>query len=122
VRRWLSPPEEGVQTLLVRFEDLRRDCVRQVESVLLFLGLNIKTSRIEQAIANNTVGEMRLKENRASSRDFVERAITREIPFVGRGVVGGWKDKLSEAEANRIEERFFEGMSAVGYLPALRVK
>lgn len=110
VNSWLDSPIAGTPNLLVlKYEDLRKDPEGQFRRMLDFAGLKRDPEAVRQAIANNSLEKMRVKEN-----DSPRKASVRGR-FVRGGFVQGWKDKLSEEQLRRIEANAGETLMRLGY-------
>lgn len=110
ISTWLDSPIAGTENLLVlRFEDLREDPASGFAKMVKFLGVDVDTEKIRCAIENNTVQKMREKEDREPVRASIRGR------FVRQGAVRGWRSKLTEEQALRIEKFAGEGMKRMGY-------
>ncbi len=58
-------PSGGPRLLVVRYEDLRRDTVTELEKVLKHLGLHAEGDQIARAVAANTKERMQAKEKQS---------------------------------------------------------
>jgi hypothetical protein len=121
-RSWLeSPLAKNGNLLVVRYEDLRRNPEEKVGQLLQFLGITPEAGVIRRAIENNTLQQMRAKEDRAKRAG--EQSILlghrkserEESRFVRKGAVGGWRGKLTDAQVQIIEQYAGDTIAAVGY-------
>lgn len=99
---------------VVRFEDLRSDAQGSLRDILTFLDVELSDDRVEAAVRNNSVGEMRTKEERAPG-DVFSKGVKRDIRFVNTGTTLGWKESLTEQQVARLETQFGEIMARLGY-------
>jgi hypothetical protein len=99
---------------LVRFEDLTRDTVGELQGVLRFLGVNRDASRIAEVVANNDLAHMREKEERAPG-GTVGAQRRPEIRFINAGSTEAWVDHLSDEHIGELERRFTDTMGQLGY-------
>jgi hypothetical protein len=116
VDSWLdSRLAKNGNLLVLRFEDMRRNPEDTVMQILDFLRLRIERGRVRTAIANNTVEQMRAKEDKASPK-ILHRASSEEGRFIRSGSVGGWHTRLSEAQVQAILRHAGGTLHRMGYL------
>ena len=109
---WLdSPAAQGGDLLVVRYEDRRANTEETLAKVLRFLGVDVDRRLIRQAVTNNVLERMRAKED-ASIRYRPRREEGRRIV---RGVVGGWREKLTGAQVQLIEHYAWRAMARLQY-------
>lgn len=125
-RSWLeSPLKKNGNLLVVRYEDLRKNPEPQLAKLLEYLGITPDLARIRTAIENNTLQQMRAKEDRAKKAGehsiLLGHRTSKEEDrrFVRKGAVGGWRDKLTDAQVKLIDEYAGDTLAAVGYEPGL---
>jgi len=110
VTSWLdSPTAHNGDFLLVRYEDLRKDPVPLFAQMADFLGVNINQERIKLAVENNSIQNMRQKEDREPVRASIKGR------FVRDGKVRGWLSKLTPAQIQLIEEHAGSALLRLGY-------
>ncbi|MFN2490275.1 MAG: sulfotransferase domain-containing protein [Actinomycetota bacterium] len=125
---WLrSESNRNGHLLLVRFEDLRRRTEEIVAGILQFLDEACDADVIREAVANNTVERMRIKEDRRKEEIATAagdaslwtrwRSVSRDIRFVNTGSVEGWRQKLSPEQVELITERWRSTLERLEYLP-----
>jgi hypothetical protein len=121
-RSWLeSPLAKNGNLLVVRYEDLRRNPEQMLGQLLQFLGITPNAEKIRRAIENNTLQQMRAKEDKAKRAGEESILLGRrksekeESRFVRKGAVGGWRGKLTEAQLKMIEEYAGDTLAAAGY-------
>ena len=113
VASWLeSPLAKNGNLLVIRFEDLRRDTQKLLVSIVQFLGTAADEDLIQRAIVNNTVDRMREKE--AVSRVLV-RGPGEDGRFVRRGSVGGWRERITPEQLERIDRYAGATLARMGY-------
>jgi hypothetical protein len=114
VRYWLDQPAgRSFDRLLVKYEELRGSPVDAVGRILSYLGTERSSDAIERAVSANTIDRMRKKEDRAESHHFVKKDPASH--FVGKGLVGGWREELSPEQLARIEREAGDVMKVLGY-------
>jgi len=109
VDSWLSAPLGPEQLLIVRFEDARADPFQTTVQIVQFLALTPDERRIRAAIANNTVEKMRAKE-----KETPQRASARG-QFIRSGSAGGWRNKMTPAQAQLFRQHSGDLLSRLGY-------
>ena len=121
-RSWLeSPLAKNGNLLVVRYEDLRQNPEQRVGELLRFLGITPNMAIIRKAIENNTLQQMRAKENKAKRAGEESILLGRrksekeESRFVRKGAVGGWRGKLTDAQLKMIEDYTGDTLAAAGY-------
>ena len=113
VLSWLDCPiSTSGHLLVIRFEDMRRNPEDTLMRVAEFLGVHADRRRISAAIDNNTLGKMRAKED--ASQTLVHRG-TEEGRFVREGQVGGWRENLTEAQVELIQQWAGNALARMGY-------
>ena len=107
---WLDSPIAGTENLLLmHYEDLRQNPVAGFSRIVEFLGVDADREKIERAIANNSMQNMREKERKEPFRPAMKG------PFVREGAVRGWVSKLSPAQVRLIEQHAGNALLRLGY-------
>jgi Sulfotransferase domain len=121
-RTWLeSPLAKNGKLMLVRYEDLRQDPEQVLSQLLQFLGVTPDLQIIRKAIENNSLQQMRAKEDKA--RKAGERSVLLESRkstqedgrFVRKGAVGGWRGTLTNAQLKIIDQYAGDMLATLGY-------
>jgi len=115
---WLeSPLAFNGNMLVIRFEDMRRNTEDELARMMEFLGVPVNRAQIREAIANNSVDKMRAKEDSSVKYDprTVGRKLGEERRFIRKGSVGGWCNKLTDAQVKVIEEYAGAALARLGY-------
>jgi Sulfotransferase domain len=115
VESWLDAAMGNPEILVVKFEDLRHNTVSKVAQLLDFLSAPAEPDAIRRAIENNTTEKMRSKE-----LDSPQRSSQRG-QFIRAGAVGGWRQRLSATQLQRIEHEAAGALRRAGYEPAPKV-
>jgi hypothetical protein len=124
---WLeSPLAKNGNLLVVRYEDLRKNPEQKLQELLQFVGIPADSRVIRRAIENNTLQQMRAKEDKAKKAGETSILLGRRTEafdevsrFVRKGAVGGWRDKLTEAQVKLFEQYAGDTLATVGYEPGL---
>ena len=126
-RSWLeSPLAKNGNLMVVRYEDLRRDSEPVIRRLLNFLGVTPDVRIIRKAIENNSLQQMRAKEDIAI-RAEVQCALLEchkspggeDGRFIRKGSVGGWRSKLTDAQVRLINQYAGDMLATLGYEPGL---
>lgn len=115
VRGWLeSPLTSSGDLLLVRFQELRKDTLPQLQRIMDFLGVKVDSETLANAIRNNNVQRMRAKEEKTPQID-ARRMGDEEKRFVRKGAVGGWRETLTPNQVAQLERATAGILSRLGY-------
>jgi hypothetical protein len=110
VASWLdSPIAKNGNMLVVRYEDLRRDPVPLFGQMADFLGAKVSEEKIKEAVANNSIQNMRAKEDKEPVRASIKGR------FVRDGRVRGWVSKLTPEQVRLIDEHAGSVLLRLGY-------
>lgn len=107
---WLAP-EVPFPVHLVRFEDLKKDAVATLSDVFRAIGLSSTDEELTHAV--EMARFERLRESEAQS-GFVETSRATE-EFFRRGVAGGWREELDDAQIAAVEADHRDVMGLLGY-------
>src|SRR4029077_15210576 len=125
-RSWLeSPVAKNGNLIVVRYEDLRQNAEEAFRKLLEFLGLTPDVRTIRKAIENNTLQQMRAKEDRArkagepSALLGCHKSAEEDGRFVRRGAIGGWRSKLTDAQVKPIDQYAGDMLATLGYVRGL---
>ncbi len=121
-RSWFeSPLASNGNLMIVRYEDLRQNSEQIVRQMLQFLGVTPDVRVIRKAIENNCLQRMRAKEDSArragehSGLLFHRNSTSEDGRFVRKGAIGGWRNKLTDAQVKIIRQYAGDTLVAVGY-------
>jgi hypothetical protein len=125
VNSWLDCPlAKNGNLLVVRYEDLRKDTENGLSEMLQFLGITADRERIRKAVENNSLRAMREKEEKAKNSGATmgkgtllkkHRVDKEDARFVRSGSVGGWTEKLSDAQIAMVTKYAGEALVRAGY-------
>jgi hypothetical protein len=107
---WTREPHEAV--MVVRYEDLIADPIKHFTTITRHLRQSATEEQIAEAVELSTFDKLRAEEERHDFRERSERAFR----FFRQGRSGEWRDKLSEAQVDRIINDHHEQMRRFGYL------
>jgi len=131
VSSWLdSPLAKNGNLLVVRYEDLRADTETGLVEMLDFLGVKSDRDRIRRAAENNSLRNMREKEEKAKNSGATlgkgtllrkHRVDKEDARFVRTGSVGGWREKLSDTQIEMVRRYAGEALLRAGYPAGLEI-
>ncbi len=118
VASWFnSPAARSGNVLVIKYEDMRKNTEEALGQMLEFLGVSVENSRVTDAIRNNSVEQMRAKED--ASKRYAPQALGRkageEYRFVRKGSIEGWRERLSAAQLRLIDEYVGSTLASLGY-------
>jgi hypothetical protein len=107
--------------MVVRYEDLRRNSEAVLGQLLRFLGILPDLEIIRKAIEDNSLQQMRAKEDEArrtreqSALLGCHKSTGEDGRFVRQGAVGGWRSKLTDAQLKIIDKYAGDVLADLGY-------
>jgi len=115
VASWISTRANQQGFLLLRYEDMMHDTVKELARVADFLGIEPTPDRLRQAIERSSADRMRALEKAEENQWVATRKHRKDIPFVRVAKSGGWRQSLPESCAQKIEDAWGDVMMKVGY-------
>lgn len=100
--------------LLIRYEDMLNDGFDTFSKVVNYIGLNYSAEAIQNAIEKTSFKNVQEKEQ---SGKFLEAPKAAER-FFRSGKVGGWKNEISQEQADLIIDCNYEALLKYGYIDA----
>jgi len=101
VCRWVEwGREHPDKVLLVTYDTLKENPEFVLSEICRFLGVDVKSDEIRDAVKNNTFEKMREKEQKSV---IMKKTSRKPIPFVREGKSGCWRDVFSQAQAAEFE-------------------
>ena len=110
VTSWLDEPD--LRLLLMRYEDLKKSPVDLVARLVDFLGLPAESSRVQKAVEQSSFESLRRQE---AEHGFREMQLP-DRPFFRKGVVGSWREALTDRQVRAVIVRHGAVMRRLGYL------
>jgi hypothetical protein len=118
VESWLAERDGNPDFVLLRYEDLLADPVRELQKIAPMLGLDAgDTARLERAIALSSADRMRELEKKEAGQWATTRHTRNDKAFVRGASSGGWGKELPPGEVARLEQEWGSLMRRFGYLP-----
>ena len=124
VSSWLSLRQDSQSFILLRYEDMKADPVRELQRICEFLQKNsfppINTSleALQRAVDLSSPERMRKLEETEGKQWVLTRNTRLDKPFVRTATAGGWKKALSADAVAGIEAAWGPLMQRLGYEPA----
>lgn len=126
VTSWLDASDAGqVSLLVVRYEDMRFDPEAKLAEIVRFYGVSPDAEVIRNAVFNNSLEQMRAKEDAAREGTALpggkaplrkmQAGSTEGNRFVREGKVAGWRGKLTGDQVRLIELHAGVALARLGY-------
>jgi hypothetical protein len=115
VGSWVATRMNDPAFLLVRYEDLRQDTIRELRRMAVFLGASADTSALTQAVEKSSAERLRQLEKAEHELWPGTKGKRADVPFIGEAVAGGWKQRLPKSSATLIESTWGQLMNTLGY-------
>jgi hypothetical protein len=112
---WIAARQGNPAFLLVRYEDLLADSIRETARIAEFLGIQAGPERLKDAVERSSADRMRKLEQQQSDQWTGTKNTRKEIPFVRAATSGGWKEILPRHSAEEIEAAWFPLLNFLGY-------
>jgi hypothetical protein len=113
VQSWLDPDEDDV--LLVRYEDLLDDAMREFRRVLSFTGLPVDDDALGSAVEHSRFENMQRQEREQHDALDVLKDSDGSKRFVRKGEKENWRDIFDEERHNRFFQAHGSAMQRLGY-------
>ncbi len=115
VRGWLTAWAGHDDFLLVRYEDLDREPIPQLEGIARFLGLVCDQAVLATAVSRCTADAMRKLEVKQWQRWKPLRGKRPDRLFVRAATAGQWRRELPSSLARQVEAKWRPTMARLGY-------
>lgn len=110
VESWLDAP--GIELHLMRYEDMITDPEKAFAGALRFLGVECSAEKLGRVLAATRFEVLQAGERKEG---FKEQS-PKTGGFFRRGIAGGWRDCLTEVQADRMATTHGRVMRRLGYL------
>lgn len=111
VRSWLD--DSGLPLILLRYEDLHERPEQVFGEIVRFCQLEWDAERVRRAVEFSSFAELQRQEQGGG---FRERPVRSREAFFRRGQVGGWRDELPAALAERLLAAHAPMLRRLGYI------
>jgi sulfotransferase family protein len=101
--------------LLLRYEDMIEDALRELVRMANFIGIDCNPSRLEQVIARSSADRLRQLGKEDAEVWIGSKNRRRDIPMVRVATPGGWRKDLPRGYVTKIEAAWGDLMSTLGY-------
>ncbi len=115
VASWLYTRGQREDFLLLRYEDMLADTLRELARIASHLGLEVTEERLRTAIEQSSADRMRALEKLEQNQWVATKEHRKDIPFVRVAAAGGWRNKLPQPCVIQIESAWGELMTKLGY-------
>ena len=115
VGSWLGTRMNHPGFLLVRYEDLLQDPLRELCRLASFLGIAASTETLTQAIQRSSANRLRQLEKVEHEAWVTTKGKRADVPFIAEAVAGAWKQNLPEPSVALIESAWGHLMNSLGY-------
>jgi hypothetical protein len=115
VASWVGTRGKSDNFLLLRYEDMLQDPIRELERIADFLVLPSTTATLERVVAKCSSERMRQMEKQQENHWVATRDHRKDIPFVGAAKAGGWQKTMPQSSIRQIETAWGELMTSLGY-------
>lgn len=110
VRSWLDAADASPENVQVyRYDELRRETLTSLTSMLEFLNFPADSQKISDAIASNSLQQMKKKE------ELSPQKVSKRDRFVRSGSVGGWRENLNEGQVDLVNQYLGSELRRLGY-------
>jgi aryl sulfotransferase len=110
VASWVDA--EGINKLVVRYEDMRLQPLNTFTNMATFLELPNDEASVASALASCDMERLQAQE---SEKSFKEKS-SRAEKFFRKGIVGDWQNTLTDEQVQRVVDTQAEMMHRFGYL------
>jgi hypothetical protein len=121
VLSWLATRHNSPDFLLLRYEAMLAEPLRELGKVAVFLGTEATRETLATAVERSSADNMR-KLEKTQGEEWVstldglrDKGQRKDIPFVGKAKHGGWKSLLPESSVEEIESAWGPLMKTLGY-------
>jgi hypothetical protein len=121
VRSWLFLRQGRPDFLALRYEDMKKETLRELQRVASFLQqysfaiTDKSTEELQQAIDLSSPEHMRELEKQQGSEWVLTKHTRPDKPFVRSATAGGWKSQLPEDSVALLEKAWGNLMQSLGY-------
>lgn len=115
VASWLITRNGRPDFLLLRYEDMLENTVRELARVASFLHIQATAEHLANAAGKSSAAEMRRLEKSQSHLWSSTRDTRQDVPFVREARSGGWQTQLPTSALKKIEAAWSGIMKYLGY-------
>jgi hypothetical protein len=115
VGSWFYVRRNSPDFLLVRYESLLSDGMRELERIAKFLGITPDPERLKRALEKSSADRMREMEKKQAHLWSSTKETRQDKPFVRAAKAGGWKVELPPVCVAVVESAWGDLMEELGY-------
>jgi hypothetical protein len=115
VATWFYTRQNDPRFLLVTYEGLQSQAMREMARIADFLGIKADKDRLAFAIEQSSADRMRELEKKQAHLWSSTRETRSDKPFVRAAKSGGWRAELPESSVAEIESAWGGLMRSIGY-------
>jgi hypothetical protein len=115
VASWICTRDGDPGFLLLRYESLLSDTVRQLSRIADFLRISVTSQRLAEVVELSSADRMRKLEATQSHASSLMKNSRKDVPFVRAAKSGSWKDELDKPLVEKIEVAWGPLMRHLGY-------
>jgi hypothetical protein len=117
VSSWIYTRGKSKNFLLLRYEDMMKDTMRELTRIAQFFAIEPEAARLQQVIERSSADRMRELEKLEADRWIATKNHRKDIPFVRVAKAGGWRTSLPVKSVEQIENAWGDLMTTLGYEP-----
>lgn len=117
VSSWIYTRGKSKNFLLLRYEDMIKDTMRELTRIAQFFRIQPEPARLQQVIDRSSADRMRELEKLEADRWIATKNRRKDIPFVRVAKAGGWRTSLPVKSVEQIENAWGDLMTTLGYEP-----
>jgi hypothetical protein len=115
VSSWVMTRYKNPSFLLLRYEDMIQDTLRELMRIADFLNLDSTPSRLNKVIALSSADRLRELEKQDAQIWIGTRNRRQDIPMIRAATSGGWHATLPQECVAKIEAAWGDLMSSLGF-------
>ena len=109
---WLKFNQDRPNSLILRYEEMKKDHRNHVIKIAKFLGYDLADSTIDLIVKNSTVEEMAKKFVALEKNDATWKS--ERSHFIRKGQVGDWVNYFSKEQSEYIDQKCQEYLAPIG--------
>lgn len=109
---WLEQTKASQGINFFRYEDMKREPGKVLDQIYGILGVQLPPDVLEHAVQRSSFNEMKKDEEYCTRLNL---SAPKGFSFVRKGVVGGYKAELTEADDGYIEDKTGDLLPVLGY-------
>lgn len=117
VSSWIYTRGKSKNFLLLRYEDMMKDTMRELTRIAQFFGIVPEPARLQEVIDRSSADRMRELEKLEADRWVATKNRRKDIPFIRVAKAGGWRTSLPVKSVEQIENAWGDLMTTLGYEP-----